>query len=174
MTFTTDYRKNKKLMTDFHRVAALAMRRWRVLSQRIFYGVFGVLGIGCGIVLLVAGIEIPIALLGLLVGAYFISRMLFYYQYLGFFSGRLMAERVDHVQYTFGDEGVEIDDALEHCVHPYHVFHGIYESRRIFLLLVTNRIGYIIAKSDLSAEQETALRAILKERFEVPLVYYDV
>ena len=67
-----------------------------------------------------------------------------------------------------------IDDALEHCEHPYHVFHGIYEARRVFVLLVTTRIGYVIAKSDLSEGETEQLRALFKEKFEQPLVYFDV
>ena len=67
-----------------------------------------------------------------------------------------------------------IDDALEHCTHAYSAFCGIYESRRIFALLMTPRVGYIIAKTDLSEEQMQELRTLLQEHFEVPLIYYDV
>ncbi len=173
MTITTDYRKNKALMQDFHRVVAYAVRRKRVLAQRIFYGVFGVLGTAAGLLLLPVGGYVPAALVGLLAGVFFLVRCVFYYQYLGFFSARLMVRQVDSVRYTFGDDGVTIDDALEHCVHPYHVFQGVYESRRTFVLLLTGRIGYIIAKDDLSADETAALRALLEERFEAPLVVYD-
>ena len=54
------------------------------------------------------------------------------------------------------------------------LFCGIYESRRIFALLMTPRVGYIIAKTDLSEEQMQELRTLLQEHFEVPLIYYDV
>ena len=46
--------------------------------------------------------------------------------------------------------------------------------KRIFALLLTPRTGYIIAKTDLSEEQMQELRALLQERFEVPLIYYNV
>ena len=174
MTITTDYRKNKALMTDFHHVVGLAVRRKKVLAQRVFYSIFGVLGLASGVLLLVIDSDHAVALLGLLAGAFFAVRAVFYYQYLGFLSARLMLKQVDSVRYTFDDEGVTIDDALEHCVHPYHVFQGIYESRRTFVLLITNRIGYIIAKTDLSDEEISALRALLNARFEVPLKYFDV
>lgn len=173
MTITTDYRKNKELMTDFQRVVGQAVRRKKVLAQRVFYAIFGILGLAAGILLLPTGENLPGAVLGLLVGAFFAVRAVFYYQYLGFFSARLMVKQVDHVTYTFDDEGVTIDDALEHCVHPYHVFKGIYESRRTFVLLVAERIGYVIAKGDLSEGELTALRALFRERFEAPLTYFD-
>ena len=174
MTITTDYRKNKALMTDFHHVVGLAVRRKKVLAQRVFYSIFGILGIAAGALLLFIGENPAVAFLGLLAGGFFAFRAVYYYQYLGFFSARLMTKQVDSVQYTFDDEGVTIVVALEHCTHPYHVFQGVYESRRTFVLLVTNRIGYIIAKTDLSEGEITALRALLKERFEAPLTYFDV
>ncbi len=39
---------------------------------------------------------------------------------------------------------------------------------------MTPRVGYIIAKTDLSEEQMQELRTLLQEHFEVPLIYYDV
>ena len=52
MTITTNYETTQALMTDFHHVTALATRKGRVLAQRIFYTVFGLLGLGNGILLL--------------------------------------------------------------------------------------------------------------------------
>ncbi len=92
-----------------------------------------------------------------------------------FFVGEDIAEKeMDEIKYTFAEECVMVDSSLEHCESPYHVFQGIYESKRIFVLLLTQRIGYIIAKEDLSEEELSELRAILKAKFEVPLIYYDV
>ena len=187
MTITTNYETNQALMTDFHHVTALATRRGRVLALRIFYTVFGLLGLGNGILLLLIFDEIDgnptstlaIAVLGVLFGAYFLFRAVFYYPYLGFFSRYMMRKRLSgrvslEVRYTFGGAGMAIDDALEHCTHAYSAFCGVYESRRIFALLLTPRTGYIIAKTDLSEEQMQELRALLQERFEVPLIYYNV
>ena len=177
MTVRTSYQRNKSLFTDFQHVAALAMRRNRVRAVRIFYGIFGVLGVLCGAVLLFIGgasSNYVMAALGLLFGAYFLVRALFYYRYLGFFTSRMMTKQVDTVTYTIDEDTVIIDDALEHCTHAYSAFCGIYESRRIFALLMTPRVGYIIAKTDLSEEQMQELRTLLQEHFEVPLIYYDV
>ncbi len=174
MTILTDYKKHKALMKDFHHVVALAVRKRRVLAQRIFYSIFGFLGIAAGILVLAIGGNMAIGLVGIAAGIFFAVRALFYYAYLGFMSGRLMAKQIDTVRYTFDKENVIIDDALEHCEHPYHVFHGIYEARRVFVLLVTTRIGYVIAKSDLSEGETEQLRALFKEKFEQPLVYFDV
>ena len=173
MTITTDYKKNKALLADFNHVVARAVRRRRTMGMRIFCGIFGVLGLVAGGLLLWIGEDIPIAILGLVAGAFFAFRAVFYYQYIGFLAGRLLTKRVDQVVYTFDDEGVSVDNALEHCEHPYHVFEGVYESRRLFVLLVTNRVGYLIAKSDLKGEEIEALRALLQTRFEVPLTTYD-
>ena len=186
MTITTNYETTQALMTDFHHVTALATRKGRVLAQRIFYTVFGLLGLGNGILLLLIFGEIDgnpastlaIAVLGMLFGAYFLFRAVFYYPYLGFFRKyvmrRRLSGRVSEVRYTFDKAEMTIDDALEHCTHAYSAFCGIYESRRIFALLMTPRVGYIIAKTDLSEEQMQELRTLLQEHFEVPLIYYDV
>ena len=186
MTITVDYLKNCHRMKDFQHVVALATRKGRVLGQRIFYAIFGVLGLGSGVLLLLIydqlegdGVSsILIAVLGLLAGAFFAVRALFYYQYLGFFSGRVMRKRlagyVSEVRYTFGEEEMTVDDALEHCSHPYSVFQGCYESRRLFVLLLTPRTGYFISKEDLEPGEEEALRALLTERLSKPPVYYDV
>ena len=177
MTVRTSYQRNKSLFTDFHHVAALATRRRRVLATRIFYGIFGVLGILCGVVLLFIGGDTRnyvMAALGLLFGAYFLVRALFYYRYLGFFTSRMMTKQVDTVTYTIDEDTVIIDDALEHCEHPCHVFLGVYESRRLFVLMLTKRQGYFIAKEDLAEGQEEALRQRLKTQFEAPLQYFDV
>ena len=177
MTVQTSYQKNKSLFTDFHHVAALATRRRRVLATRIFYGIFGVLGILCGVVLLFIGGDTRnyvMAALGLLFGAYFLIRALFYYRYLGFFTSRMMTKQVDMVTYTIDEDTVIIDDAMEHCEHPCHVFLGIYESRRLFVLMLTKRQGYFIAKENLEAGQEEELRALLEARFETPLQYFDI
>ena len=77
MTITTNYETNQALMTDFHHVTALATRRGRVLALRIFYTVFGLLGLGNGILLLLIFDEIDgnptstlaIAVLGVLFGS---------------------------------------------------------------------------------------------------------
>lgn len=177
VTITTDYKKNKKLMTDFHRVVGTALRRRKVIAQRIFYGIFGVLGIFSGISLLLIAEETSdwtIAFLGLLFGIYFFIRAVFYYQWLGFFSGRMLVKEVSTVQYTFGEETVSIDNALEHCEHPYHVFTGLYEARRIFVLMVTPRVGYVIDKAAFSEEALAQFRALMAEKFEVPPVQYDI
>lgn len=177
MTVRTSYQRNKSLFTDFQHVAALAMRRSRVRAVRIFYGIFGVLGVLCGAVLLFIGgasSNYVMAALGLLFGAYFLVRALFYYRYLGFFTSRMMTKQVDTVTYTIDEDTVIIDDALEHCEHPCHVFLGVYESRRLFVLMLTKRQGYFIAKEDLAEGQEEALRQRLKTQFEAPLQYFDV
>lgn len=177
MTITTDYKQNKKLMTDFQRVVGQALRRRKVLAQRIFYGIFGVLGIFSGIVLLLIAektAEFALAFLGLLFGIYFFIHAAFYYQWLGFFSGRMLVKEVSEVKYTFEQDQVVIDDALEHAEHPYHVFTGLYEARRIFVLMVTSRVGYVIAKDALSEEELARFRALISEKFEIPLVQYDI
>lgn len=176
MKVVTSYKKYKGLMTDFHHVVAQATRRGRVIGQRIFYGIFGFLGIASGCTLLFIATdrtEYSVAALGLIFGIYFAIRCLFYYQYLGFFTGRMMTKEIDEVIYTFDEEKVVIDNALEHCEHPYHVFFGVYESKRIFVLMVTKRIGYIIAKADFTQEELERFRALLCDRFEVPLKQFD-
>ena len=85
-----------------------------------------------------------------------------------------MTKQVDTVTYTIDEDTVIIDDALEHCEHPCHVFLGVYESRRLFVLMLTKRQGYFIAKEDLAEGQEEALRQRLKTQFEAPLQYFDV
>lgn len=177
VTITTDYKKNKKLMTDFHRVVGTALRRRKVIAQRIFYGIFGLLGIFSGISLLLIATDstkYSVAALGLLFGAYFFIRAAFYYQWLGFFSGRMLVKEVSTVQYTFKEDKVVIDNALEHCEHPYHVFTGLYEARRIFVLMVTPRVGYVIEKAAFSEEALAQFRTLMAEKFEVPLVQYDI
>lgn len=185
LTVLSDYEKSAALMADFHHVTALATRRGRVLAQRIFYGVFGFLGLFNGALLLWIGVvdgndtaTWSIALLGLLFGAFFAVRGVFYYQYLGFISGRVMKKRlaghVSEVRYTFGDTDLTVDDALEHCVHPYHVFMAVCESKRIFALLLTPRVGYMIDKRDMKPAEIEALRAWIGAHFEKPLTYYDV
>ncbi len=177
MTITTNYQKNKALMTDFHHVAALATRRKRVIRERIFFGVLGVLGLLCGILLFFVGEDVSeyaMAVLGTLAGVHFFVRSLFYYQYLSFFTRRRMIKEMDTITYTFEDEYVSVDTSLEHCENPYRAFQGIYESRHIFLLMLTNRVGYVIAKEDLSEQELVQFRALLEVRFDVPLIYYDV
>lgn len=174
MVVRTNYKKNKKLFADFQHVVALAVRRRRVLGERIFCGIFGVLGVTAGVVLLALGENLALAAAGIIFGAYFLIRALFYYRYLGFLTGRMMTNRVDVVEFTLDENTVMIDDALEHCEHPCHVFLGVYESRRIFVLLLAYRQGYFIAKEDLSEEEITQLRALLQKNFEVPLRYFDV
>ena len=77
--------------------------------------------------------------------------------------GRVMKKRlaghVSEVRYTFGDTDLTVDDALEHCVHPYHVFMAVCESKRIFALLLTPRVGYMIDKRDMKPAEIEALRA---------------
>ena len=177
MTISTSYQKNQNLMTDFHHVVSSATNPKRVVGQRVFYSIFGVLGISCGALLLALAEETSnyiMAVLGLLFGVYFAARAIFYYQYLGFFSARVMTKQIDEVTYRFEDDVLVIDDAVEHCEHPYHVVQGIYESKRTFVILITNRVGYIIAKNDLTEEEMLKLRNIFENKFEVPLVYYDV
>ena len=177
MTITTNYQKNKAVVNDFFHVVTLATRRKKVRIERIFYTALGVLGLWAAVVLFFVGEDIAeytMAVLGTLAGIHFFLRGVFYYQYAGLFSRRRMIKEMDEIKYTFAEECVMVDSSLEHCESPYHVFQGIYESKRIFVLLLTQRIGYIIAKEDLSEEELSELRAILKAKFEVPLIYYDV
>lgn len=174
MVIRTNYQKNKKFFADLIHVVTLVNRRGRVLAERIFCGFFGVLGVAAGAMLLGMGENYALAVAGLLFGLYFLMRAFFYYRYVGFLSQRMMSGRVDVVEYTLDDDGVTIDDALEHCTHPYHVFLGVYESRRIFVLLLDKRQGYFIAKEDLSEEELMQLRGLIQQHFEMPLRYFDV
>ena len=174
MVIRTNYQKNKKFFADLIHVVTLVNRRGRVMAERVFCGFFGILGVGAGAMLLWMGENYALAVAGLLFGFYFLMRAFFYYRYVGFLSRRMMSGRVDVVEYTLDDEGVAIDNALEHCVHPYHVFQGVYESRRIFVLLLDKRQGYFIAKEDLTEEETAQLRSLIRERFETPLRYFDI
>ncbi len=144
MTITTNYETTQALMTDFHHVTALATRKGRVLAQRIFIQSLAcwvwAMGFCCCSFWEIDGnpaSTLAIAVLGMLFGAYFLFRAVFYYPYLGFFSKyvmrRRLSGRVSEVRYTFDKAEMTIDDALEHCTHAYSAFCGIYESRRIFL-----------------------------------------
>ena len=176
MTVTTYY-CSKALIRDFQHVMARAGHPKRTLAKRILLAVLGTLFLLCALLLLLIGggaFEYAFGILDLVCGIMCIVSAIWYYDRLARIALRSMPKNLDKMQFTFSENSILIDNALEHCEHNYSVFYGVCESRRLFVLMLTDRLGYSIDKSVLSEEETENLRNILQTRFSGPLIVYNI
>ena len=172
---TTEY--GKESMGALILVMSKTRQRRKYLFRRIFLTVLGLMGVVCGLMLLMVfdqltGGEKVITVGSALIGILALVESIFLRRLSVWRSTKLLKKGVATRLFHFEEETLETEHPdVEISRYPYSAFAAIYETDGYFVLLLDDIYGMTVAKNGFTSGDPDEFRAFITEKTGKPMQY---
>jgi len=160
-----------KGIKQFQRIALKKMLKARMQGVRIFYAVVGAFSLVCGFILLWLNEYLALMIVAFALSAFFLLPAIFFQSFMAWSAMRRIHKSVKEVVYTFGEERLMIDNAVEKKSYEYSAIYALFESKDHFFIFLTIQTGYTLSKSAFTIGAPGELKEFLVEKTKKPMEY---